>query len=342
MRNPHVLLLAVCLSMTISASAVRRRAVSPGRPAGPCVVRGLANFYFSADGGATWSRNAETPTKAGSWDLIVLEGEPETLVAVVGTGIFDSTDAGCTWVLRHTIAEEIHHTVHLVAGPAGRAFIWTEELVLRYDRGEVTAVAIPDRIGGLGVDPGNRDHVRVLDVEAGIPRESFDGGATWQVTGPSAGGPINSAAFDPSDFKHILAGVQTKGIRITRDGGKTWTAGAPSNKPVCTMSFVASRPDIVWATLPSQGGLSFVQRSSDAGAHLDPIARIEGVPAGVCLPVQTNLHDANLAVVAFGDFHTFDAAKKSVSASTCCGGRMERIAYSLKNPARIYVYSSLR
>lgn len=336
-----MLMLAVCLLETVAVAAVRRRAVTPGRPAGPCVVRGLANFYYSSDGGANWSLNSAAPTKDGSWDLAVLDGEPEALIAVVQRDILDSMDGGCTWTLRHTIAEEIHHTIHITPGPGGRAFIWSEDFVLRYDRGEVIPIATPDRIGGLGVDSGNREHVQVLDVETGIVRESLNGGQTWLAVGPTAGGPINSAAFDPLDFRHILAGVQAKGIRISRNGGKTWSDGAPTNRSICTMSFADGRPDIVWATLPSQAGVAFVQRSSDAGVHLDPIGRIEGVQQGVCLPVQPNRNNPDLAIVAFGAFHTFDAVRKSVTASACCGGRMERVAYSRKDPSRVYIYASL-
>jgi hypothetical protein len=306
-------------------------------------VTGLPNFFYSTDGGAHWSENAETPTTSGMSAIVVFEGDPETLVAVVGHTVFDSADGGCNWTARHTITEDIHHALHLVAGPPGRVFLWTEDFVLRYDRGVVIPIPIPEAIGGLGVDPGNGEHVRTLVLATGVVRESFDGGASWQLGGGSAGGHINSAAFDPSDFQHILAGVQTVGIRITRDGGHTWTAGAPWGTTVCNMTFVPARPDVVWVSLPSQTGQPWIQRSTDGGIHLDPVAGIAGVENHVCLQLMVNPHDVNVAIVPFGgNFHLFDAVQKTVAATNCCGGRQDRIAYSPTNPSRLYLYSARR
>ena len=214
-------------------------------------------------------------------------------------------------------------------------------VVLRYDRGVVIPIAIPEAIGGLGVDPGNGEHVRTLVLASGVVRESFDGGATWQPGG-SAGGHINSAAFDPSDFQHILAGVQTIGIRISHDGGSHWTTGAQA-QTVCNMSFVTTRPDMVWVALPSGSSEAWIQRSTDGGLHLDPVAAVAGVENHVCLQVLVNPHDVNAAIVPFGgNFHLFDAVQKSVTVSNCCGGRLDRIAYSPTNPSRVYLYSAQR
>jgi len=345
MRTRRLLLvtLSLCLTITV-AGGRRRRAVGPGTPPvpGPCAVTGLPNFFYSTDGGAHWSGNAETPTTGGTWGFVVFQGEPETLVTVAGHTVLDSSDGGCTWTARHTITEDIHHTLHLVAGPPGRVFLWTEEFVLRYDRGVVIPIPIPEAIGGLGVDPGNGEHVRTLGLAGGVVRESFDGGMAWQLGGGSAGGHINSAAFDPSDFRHILAGVQNIGIRISQDGGKSWTSGAQA-QVVCNMSFVTTRPDMVWVALPSGSSQAFIQRSTDGGAHLDPVAAVAGVENHVCLEVLVNPHDVNAAIVPFGgDFHLFDAVQKSVTVTNCCGGRQDRIAYSPTNPSRLYLYSARR
>ena len=152
------------LALARAARGARRRAVGPPpRQDGPCVVRGLANLYVSADGGATWSSNAEPQARSGVWDIVALDTDPETVVAVVNRNIYDSTDGGCTWTLRHTIGEEIHHTVHIAPGPNGRAYVWAEEFISRYDRGEVTPLQKPAPVGALAVNPGNREHVRALE-----------------------------------------------------------------------------------------------------------------------------------------------------------------------------------
>ena len=341
MTRRALVLLLLLLSAT-SLSAARRRAVrSPARPDGPCAVRGAANLFYSTDGGATWSKNAETPTKAGAWDLIVIEGNPETILAVAGRDVYASTDGGCTFALQHTITLDIHHTLHAVPASEGRAFLWWEEEALRYDRGTVTRLPIPNPLGGLGVDPGNRDHVRMLDVDTARVRESFDGGDTWTAIGNGAGGRVNSAAFDPNDFNHILAGLQTQGIAITRDAGRTWTNGARANT-VCYLAFVASQPNVVWATLPVGNGTPFVYRSTDAGVRLEAIGGFTNVSPNVCLPVIPNPHDATKAWVPFIDSFLFDAVQKSVTPWSCCGGRFARIAWAPNDASRVYVYEGAR
>jgi hypothetical protein len=340
MRRPLALLL---LLLCATSAFARRRAVRhPSGPAGRCAVRGLANLYYSTDGGATWSRNADEPSRIGMRDIVSLGGNPEALLAVTNKDVFESTDAGCTWTRRHTIALDVHHTLHITPAGGKRAFIWTEDWALRYDDGMVITLPLVETIGGLGVNPGNREHVRVLDLDDGRARESFDGGITWRDIGGAPNGRINSAAFDPSDFQHILAGVQTRGIAISRDGGRTWTMGAPAN-PICWMAFVERAPNVVWVTTPTRpGGGAFVHRSTNGGASLEAIGGFTGLESNVCMPVLANPHDPNIAIVPFRDFYQFDAARKSVTGWTCCGGRMDRIAWSAADPARLYVFSPPR
>jgi BNR/Asp-box repeat len=341
MRLRIAVLLLLCAA-SLSAAGRRRAVRHPSPPEGPCAVRGLANLHYSTDGGVTWSRNADEPTKTGMWDLVSLGGDPEALLAVTSRDVYESTDAGCTWTLEHTITQDIHHTLHLAPAGGKRAFIWTEDWALRYDDGVVITLPLPETIGGLGVNPGNREHVRVLDLDDGRVRESFDGGMTWRDGGGLANGRINAAAFDPSDFQHIIAGVQTRGIVITRDGGRTWTNGAQTGT-VCRVEFVASSPNVVWVTTPTRpGGAAFVHRSTNGGASLEAIGGFTGLESNVCMPVLPNPHDANTAVIPFREIHQFDATRKSVTSWTCCGGRMDRIAWSSADPARVYVYSPPR
>jgi hypothetical protein len=339
MRKTFVL--AICLCVAASAAAAKRRAVrSVETPSGPCHVRGLANFHYSTDGGNTWSVSDEIPTGAGAWDITAFADEPMSLLAVVGREVFASADGGCNWVRQHTIVEDIHHKIQIARGTAGRAFIWTEEFALRYDGGAVVALTLPERIGAVGVDPGNRDHVRILGVTDGKSWESFDGGASWHDAGGSAGGFIQAAAFDPTDFTHIVAGVQLKGIRITRDGGRTWTNGAATSRAVCFLSVATAQPNVIWATLAAQGSQPNVYRSTNGGTQLTAVGRVENVPDSVCLPVLANPHDASRAVVPFMQFHELDATTSGVRSWSCCGTRMNRLAWSPDDPARVYVQAS--
>lgn len=340
-RRSLILALALSLCATSMLAAGRRRAVR-STPEGPCRVRGLASIYYSTDGGTTWSGNAETPSRAASSALAVIEGTPETILTLVGTKLFASTDAGCNWTMQYTITEDIHHKPYLVPANEGRAYLWWEEVAMRYDGGVVTKLSIPKAIGGLGVNPANRNHVRVVDLSGGITRESFDGGMTWRQIGQIPGAPvINSAAFDPSDFNHIVVGMQARGILITRNGGGSWTNGAQAAF-VCDLAFVPSQPNVVWATIPTGTSVKFVQRSTNGGMTLEPVAGVATVPSGVCLDLQLNPHDANRAVVVLDQFFMFDAVQKSVTPWTCCGGRAARMTWAPKEPARLYLSEAMR
>jgi photosystem II stability/assembly factor-like uncharacterized protein len=333
-------ILATIAAVSIPGNAARRRAVAPPPPpAGPCEVRGLADFYFTTDGGANWSRNAETPARSGAWEIITLDDDPSALVTVVAGNVFDSTDGGCSWTTRHVITEEIHHSIHLVPSSAGRAFIWTEDWALRYDHGEVITLIIPERIGGLGVDPANREHVRLLGVTTGKSIESFDGGNSWQDVGGSVGGAINGAAFDPTDFKRMFAGLQTVGLMVSRDGGRTWGLGTRMTRAICRVGIVPGHPEVIWLSVGSASGQPAIYRSTDGGAHIEGIAAVPGVETGVCMPLIVNPHNIDLAVTPYIKLHTFDATTKSVSSALCCGGRIASIAYSPVDPMRIYVHA---
>jgi hypothetical protein len=342
MRKSTLLVLALlALASATQAASGRRRAVRvPSAPDGPCAVRGLANLHYSTDGGQTWSANAEPGTGAGAWDLVLFPDEPQSLLAVVGKNVFHSADGGCNWVMQHTIVEEIHHKIQIAEATAGRAFIWTEDWVLRYDAGVVTRITMPETIGGIGVNPSNREHVRILGLSGGKAYESLDGGGSWRTMNGASGGPVNSAAFDPSNFQHVLAGVQTRGIRISEDGGRTWRNGAVTTRPVCFIAFVESQPNVVWVTTP-KSSQPFVHRSTDGGASLTAIGSVAGVENNVCLPVLVNPHDPDHAVVPFREFHRFDAVTRTVEPWTCCGGRMDRLAWS-PDPSRLYLHAGLR
>jgi hypothetical protein len=335
--RPLLAILSLALALTMHAD--RRRAATPGlRESGPCAVRGLANVYYSTDGGSTWSRNAETPVLAGISDMAVLDTDPESIVAVIGRNVYDSQDAGCTWSLRYTIGEEIKHAVAIATASNGRAFLFNEEFLLRYDRGEVIVLNEMAPVGMLAVNPGNREHVRSIDAFSAVTRESFDGGATWQQIGISLGS-ITAAAFAPNDFDRVILGLQTGGIRTSRDGGRTWRPG-PAGR-YCDLGFGGMSSDVIWATTPVSSQ-PWIQRSTNGGSSFTSVAGVEGLPSTVCLVLTTNPHDANVIAVPIPQqpLHLIDAVTKRATGLSCCSGaRSVRLAWSPRDPARVYAFA---
>lgn len=342
----RAVLIAVVLSTfagSIDAASSRRRAVRPPPvPDGPCQVRGLANFFYSNDGGRTFSVNAQPPAQAGAWQIGVFVDDPNRIVTSNGPRVMDSTDAGCTWIERFTIPDQFKHKLHVVPATAGRAFLWTEEFTYRYDSGVVVQVVMPETIGGLAVDPGNREHVRILGLTRGNPYESFDGGANWQPMGGEAGGFVTASAYDPSDINRIVAGVMGRGVVISRDGGKTWTSGVSvAPRSVCEIELVPKQPNVIWIELSLNSGQPSVIRSADGGVTAQTVATMTTVDRGLCLPLTADPHNTNLAYIPFRQLYTFDAAARTVSASTCCGGgNIQRIAHSPVDSNRVYIYAS--
>lgn len=337
-----VLLLTICLALSASAATRRRAVIPPPVPQGPCSeVRGLANFFISRDGGRTFTTNREPPMRSSTWGFTAFADDPQRMIAAVGRAVWESADGGCSWTLRHTITETIHHPLHIVPASGGRAYLWTEEFALRYDGEGVTALPLPETIGGLGVDAANREHVRALGLSGASVWESFDGGTTWKRAASGPGRFLVSAAFDPSDFDHILAGVAGDGAVSTRNAGRSWSvAGNFSRVNVCGFAFVTARPNVVWATISTRGG-PFVFRSTDGGSHFEAIGGIDGIGSGMCVTFVSNPHDPNVAHVAFGGLYTYDATSKSVIRTDCCGaGSVSRIAYSPADPDVVFLYSA--
>src|SRR5215210_1648054 len=133
MRKIALLLLAGALSISASGAA-RRRAVKPPPPDdGLCSVRGLPNIFISTDRGRTFSTNSAERAIEGSNGPVIQLDDPNRLVITVNSRIYDSTDAGCSWTLRYTVTDVIHHALRSVPSTAGRAYVWTEEVAFRYE-----------------------------------------------------------------------------------------------------------------------------------------------------------------------------------------------------------------
>jgi hypothetical protein len=321
--------------------AVRFRQIGPIHVPACTEIRGLANLYFSLDGGQSFSGNAETPTRVSTWQVGILEDTPNVMVAAVGSSIYDSVDAGCNWVLRHTFSDQIKHTIHATPATRGRAYVWSEEFAYRYDNGTVTNMPVPGLIGGLGVDPSNREHLRLIGASAGVVWESFDGGDTWTEIGTRIGGFVTAVAFDPTNFNRIIASSNI-GLVVSTNGAKNWTATPGMSGAACDVSITRGSPNVVWVLMAVRAGRDFVFRSSNFGGTFQSLPAVIEVENNVCLSLTTHPTDANLATIPFGFMHVVNAATRTMSKTTCCSGWISRVAYSPVDPDILYVFAPAR
>jgi photosystem II stability/assembly factor-like uncharacterized protein len=337
----HRLAVLLAVILAVPAAGARRRAVVPSSPETVCTIRGLANLYLSIDSGKTFSHNAEPSALGGTRGPAIFEDDPQWLVIAVSSSVFDSNDGGCSWSLRYTLNESIHHALRTVAGTRGRAYVWTEELALRYDNGVVAPMVLPEQIGALGVDRSNPEHVRIASLIRGQLYDSFDGGATWKAIGSEAGAFVAAAAFDPDQFDHIALGIQNRGLLVTRDAGRKWSAtSAPFTPTVypCQLEFVRNAPNVIWAAVATRESGATVFRSANGGSQFEAVGRLDGFENGVCAPLVAHPHDPNIAIVPSGTLRSFDAVSKTVTESSCCGVLISRITYSPVAANVIYVY----
>ncbi len=94
-------------------------------------------------------------------------------------------------------------------------------------------MAFPSAAYTIRINPSNSDHVLIGLAFNGV-FQSLDGGATWtntygdlQIPDPAEEGAwsysANAVLVDPSDANIMVAGMMTKGLFRTADGGQTWT-----------------------------------------------------------------------------------------------------------------------
>ncbi len=202
--------------------------------------------YASEDGGHTWlPRNGGLP-HLGVRDLVVDPGQPGRWWCVLGDdgnnpgAVFRTVNAGLSWQL---VSRDL-----LVAD--------VKRLVLAPSDSRRLYLAVRDRYMGGRSYPG------------GVYR-SDDSGVTWRRI--LADNFVQGLAVDPREADVVYAGLTDHpyhdqstgdGIRMTRDGGKTWTTpGEPTCRLVNSITVDAQDPNLVY--LGTGGNGVFVGRMPD-------------------------------------------------------------------------------
>ena len=286
--------------MLLFAAAASRRRVTLPAPTRCDAVRGLPSMLLSTDGGKTFSGNeAPAPRNAFVRGLAALDAT--TVLAATIDALYQSDDGGCGYRIVAALAGNDLPPSITAAGTA-RAYVWSRTALVRWDRGSVTQLVPPGTIGAVA---GNGDEVRIAGTNGTI-WESHDAGGTWTARGATAESVLlYDAAFDPKDLDHVVR--STRGIEISRDGGRTWTASASPSLVVYDLAFSPVDSNVVWAA-----ALEGILLSTDGGAsfHLAEAGQVAH-DYGIIVPSRTDA--AKVYWMWVNDIHTLGSVVAKVN-----------------------------
>jgi photosystem II stability/assembly factor-like uncharacterized protein len=289
-----------------------------------------ANFFKSADGGATWEQYYVGPSLGGG--MLESRGQPIAL-AVLPTnpnklymnaydgGVFISDDGGKTW------------------NDSSKGYAGSQ-------------------VWGIAIDPHNPGFV-VSASKNGI-HVSYDGGGKWngRISGPGINN-IDSVAVDPTNHANILIGKAiTADVFKSIDGGFSWKEvlgplGEDSfgkRKSIQQIAYSTSNPQVVYAaaaidTISPVGATRDMQspgvyKSEDGGSTWNPAnAGLEGTTMNV-LSVAVNPQNPDVAYLGemnSGVYKTTDGGKSwQPTNKGLLKTEVRALAVDPKNPDTVY------
>ena len=244
-------------------------AIDPRSPdilyAGRETYGAVGNLYRTLNGGATW-RSAFAMNR-----VFAISVSRTGTVYAAGTGVYKSSDRGTTWT----------------AANAG----------------------IPRNlaVGALAIAPGDP---RILYAAAvGRVFRSTDAGGSWRKVDDFLDRfrqpvYVSSLAVDPRSSNVVYAGMSTRGVYKTTDGGATW---APAGTGLTASNVQAlvidpTNPDVVYAGSLGAG----VFKSRDAGATWSISGRGYPRPYAYALAIDRTAHNTVYAAYDHGVARTTD------------------------------------
>lgn len=283
---------------------------------------------------------------------------PNTMLAVHGSSLLRSSDAGCSWQSIATL-EGWDFPPSLVAAKGGNAYAWSDnrDFLVRIEGETVTKLRAPVMsILGIGVDRNDGARLRV-GGDDGTVWESVDSGDTWTFLGGlrSDAPFLYRFLFNPSNLDHIVVGTGVKGAFVTMDGGESWTAssGLGSSQNVFNGAISPADGDVVWimginlsesdANVESRG--RHIYRSTDGGLTFTSVVDASAEVTLVNGPVMAaHPEDPDVLYWIFGthifdygtDIFRYDAGSGTLSKTHNGYGDINSIVFSPASPSVMY------
>jgi photosystem II stability/assembly factor-like uncharacterized protein len=230
----------------------------------------LSGVYKTTDGGATWNLLPETKT-IPVWSLALYPGDPDTIAAGTGKGVYLSRDAGAHWThISPPDDPEIRPVVSLAFDPARATTIYagTTHLPWRTVDGGKTWHSIHEGM----IDDSD---VFSIQVDAKRPARVFASACSgvyssqneaekWvHLDTPKGAFRTHFVALDPRAADVVFAGT-TGGLLRSADSGHAWrTVSAESIKSIAFDPWVPGR---IFFASPTAG----LMISTDGGLTLHP------------------------------------------------------------------------
>jgi hypothetical protein len=296
-----VMLLSAALSFEARERAVQHP-VTWQRPA--CSgIQGLASIRFLDPAGIVRQSYFHA---INQYATIALGATPNTLYAIYDDRLYESTNAGCTWSLRTILPEgEVDFSIHATRD---RIYAQSGLKLVRITGALVEVLDLPERVFGLAVDPASSLRLRAVSA-SGTFYESLDGGVSWTHVGavpPSS--LIDTVAFDPRDFDHVVIGLVLNrgGIgtgMTTRDGGRNWTPTPfPGSVLTYAMAFSPADPNVAWMIgFDVTGRETHLYRSNDGAVTFAPVHANDPKMNLLHRALAPHPRDPNVVAVRFFD-----------------------------------------
>ena len=227
---------------------------------------GLASFGMLHGTTVVRSQQKHDPWSPVFTSGLTVGATPNTLYAVNGGALYETTDGGCTWHVRADVAEVLFgRPARITTKQPHRIYVYTAEHLLRITHATIQRYRLPAEMERIEVDPADALHLRGIG-RSGFIQDSFDGGATWKAAGMVAASRVLASRVDPNDFDRIVLHTGPFGpVAITTNGGKSWTYGQATWWRVDSLEISPADPNVIW--LSGAPGLQNPElfRSTDGG-----------------------------------------------------------------------------